>query len=357
MPAPVPACAARALAHAAARGDFRVPGAGTGRAFARGMRGCAAAIVASILLAGCGGQSIATGAAADAGAPPFPTGTYTSCAQGLRDDMLDIAGFEQGATLDVVQHGSTLIATYVDQNGSTNALAFAPATSTSATLAGEAQVSAGFSVDCVQGVGAMGTYPAVLDATAGALTYSAGTVFLTLTGTVHGDAGPCGPTSMPATFWVVGAGGPAVEPAATAPPPSPTGLSGTYACTSQVETEYASGGSKDFVAGGGPGGQLTLTRTGATLSAHYSGDTALAGTLHLDLATATTATAAGQDLTTLCDVPIGTPGALKPGTQSVAAASLTAVGPTLFLSFSGTMDAGSACAGARKAGSAICTKQ
>lgn len=329
------------------------------------MRSRVGAVLVSLYLAGCGGQSVVTNASgtdagADSGAPAFPTGTYTSCAEGLRDNMLNLAGFEEGATLTVAADGDALRATYVDMNGVTSTLGFAPTSSTSARLAGTGAVTAGFAVQCVQGVGSVGSYPATLDVTDGALTYAAGTVFLTVTGTVHGDAGPCGPVSAPATFWVVAADGPVAQPDGAVATPSATGLAGSYACISQVETAYESGGMKQFVAGGGENGTLMLTGEGATLQAAYSGDTALAGTLHFDVATDTTATAtASQSVTVPCEVPIGM-GAPPPqtsGTLSVGAASISALGTTLFLSFSGAMNASSACAGARKAGSVICTRQ
>jgi hypothetical protein len=135
---------------------------------------------------------------------------------------------------------------------------------------------------------------------------------------------------------------------------------GAYSCTSQVETAYESNGGKQFVASGGQGGALTLLQQGTTLTAPYSSDSALVGTLQFDLATETTATAsAGQSVTTPCEVPVSTTSGVPetPGTLSVSAASVTALGSTLFLSFAGTMAASSACAGARKAGSVICERQ
>lgn len=312
---------------------------------------------------GAAGAAAAGDAGAGAGATRFPTGTYTTCAEGLYDNILNAAGFEDGATLDVAQDGGALTATYVDQSGATSTLGFTLTSSTSATLAGTAQITAGFSVQCVHGPGNVGTYPAVMDATAGALTVAGGTMFLTVTGTVHGDAGSCGPQSAPATFWVVGADGPAAEPSAdTTTPPPATALPGVYTCNSQVETRYESDGTKQFVAGGGQGGTLEVAQDGATLTANYAGDTGIAGTLRFDPATETTAiatAAAHQNATTPCEVPIGA-GSAPPqtsGTLSVAAASITAVGPTLFLSFAGAMDASSACTGAQKAGSVICHKQ
>jgi len=109
-------------------------------------------------------------------------------------------------------------------------------------------------------------------------------------------------------------------------------------------------------------GTLTLTQDGADVTAVYSGDSAVTGTLFLTATTATTAIAeANQTMTAPCTVPISTVTGGGPSptpmTLPLTAGSLALVGSTLFVSFTGTMDAGSACPGALLAAGLICSKQ
>jgi hypothetical protein len=105
---------------------------------------------------------------------------------------------------------------------------------------------------------------------------------------------------------------------------------------------------------------LTLAQSGAVVTAEYSGDSWLSGSLRFAVATSTSAMAGpGQTLATPCQVPINLngpppPAGLEP--LSVEAASLTMDGATLFLSFAGTM-MGPTCGGAEAAGSLTCSKQ
>jgi hypothetical protein len=337
---------------------------------------CAIQTLLTLLSMGCGGSLDSGGAAAGdsgastgdsgaAGTEAFPVGTYTTCVEGMHDNVLNTAGFQSGAVLTLTQSGGTLSAKYVDQNGATSSFEFASTTSTVGTLAPSGQTASGFSGMCVQGPGNAGVYPAVMTATAGALTYDEGTVFVMLEGAMLDDAGPCGAQSTPAAFWLLcedrqgGAPspGPAGATTTTSPPQLPVG---PYTCSSQVETYDAVQGMGEYVAGGS-NGTLTLTQTGADVTAQYTSDSAIGGTMLLTATTATTASpAASQSLTVPCAVPIdpsGAPPSLSPSPLPVAAGSLAVVGSTLFLSFAGTMDARSSCAGADVAGSLICTKQ
>ena len=326
----------------------------------------------ALLSMGCGGSldsggGSGGGSVADSGASgtqAFPVGTYTTCAQGVHDNVINSAGFQSGAVLTLAQSGDTLTATYVDQNGATSSFEFAQATSTTAALAPTGQTASGFSTMCVQGPGDEGFYPAVMGAAAGALTYDQGMVFVTLDGGVQGDAGACGTQATPASFWLLcedrqgGAASPAPAGAATtaSAPQLPVGQ---YACSTQVETYDSVHGINNYVAAGG-NGTLTLTQTGADVTAQYTGDSTLAGTLLLTAGTPTTASAqANQTLTAACDVPMGSGGAPSqtPGPLPIAAGSLAVVGSTLILSFAGTADARSSCSGAQMAGSLICSKQ
>jgi hypothetical protein len=136
---------------------------------------------------------------------------------------------------------------------------------------------------------------------------------------------------------------------------------GSYACRADFEAYEDVAGEKEYSAGGATG-TLTLTQTGTAVTADYEGDMYVAGTMHLAATTATTAIAdENQTLSALCTLPIndGTGGGPSQTLQvlPVGAGSLSVVGPTLFLSFAGTMGAGSACAGASMGGSLVCTKQ
>ena len=103
----------------------------------------------------------------------FPTGTYTSCAQGAHNPsgnkFLSVAGFQDGARLTLAQNGTTVTSTYVDQNGLTQSLIFSTTMDTLATIAKKGQVITGFTGICVLGRGIGANYPASMTVTAGAL--------------------------------------------------------------------------------------------------------------------------------------------------------------------------------------------
>ncbi len=304
----------------------------------------------------CGARASLDGAAAtgDAGTDAsFPVGTYTQCAFGTVSSgpFLIPSGFDDGATMTITQDGDTRTATFVDGSNRTATWTFAPTTSVSATLAPSAQSSIGFgSSVCVYGVGVSNEsfFPTKFDAISGALTYQSGAVFATLDGelTSHAD---CGDVSAPASVWVGCTGGPA--PVVTAPASASPFPIGEYTCTSQIGTHAMLDGKNWFITSGN-GGVLTLTQTGTHVTANYIGDTELAGTLDLTLDTATTGNAdASQTLTARCEL------APTTGELPITAASLTAEGGTVFLSFAGTMSASSACPGAEKIAALVCSKK
>lgn len=296
-------------------------------------------------------------------APRFPSGTFTTCARGQHNPdgniFLNSAGFEPGAALTLSQSGAAVKATYVDLNGLSQSLTFTTLTATSAALAQPAQVSAGLSALCVKRPGSSSPYPASMNATAGAMTYNAGTVFVALTGGLVSEAGECGRLTQPdAALWLLcgeRAGGPFRADEA-APPPATRLPAGTYSCRSQVESSAQVNGIRN-VAGGGGTGTLRLAQDGAKVSIAYAGDTYLRGALRFGVTTSTTAAAeTGQTLQTPCTIPMGKASAPPtPQPLSVAAGSLTLVGSKLFVSFTGTM--GSSCADAQVAGTLICSKQ
>jgi hypothetical protein len=324
------------------------------------------AILLAVQVAGCQARALVEAAGAqsrDPGAARFPSGTYTTCAQGEHNPdgniFLNTAGFESGTVLTLSQSGTTVNATYVDQNGSSQSLRFTTRSATSASLAEPAQVRAGLLTLCVRKPGAAAPYPATMSVTAGAMTYNADTVFVTLTGSLVSEAGECGRLSQPdATFWLACDGRAAGRLAAgdAAAPPATQLPVGRYSCNSQIESYAPFNGIRN-VAGGGATGTLTLAQDTAKASATYAGDSYLVGTLRFGLTTSTTAGAeAGQTLLTRCTIPMGrdipSP-TLQP--LSIAAGSFTLVGSKLFVSFIGTL--GSSCADAQVAGTLICSKQ
>lgn len=288
----------------------------------------------------------------------FPIGKYTSCAQGTHNpsgnNFLNASGFENGAVVTLTQSGTSVTSTYIDQNGVTQSLSFSTTRGTTATLAQKGQVIHGFASLCVLGPGNEKGYPASMTVNAGTLTYNAGTVFLALTGSLQSDAGACGRLSQPgASFWVLceDREGGAVPPIDAMPPPV-TKLAGQYSCSTQVDTLYSINGLNNYVASGASG-KLTLTVGRSKVTGRYSGDPSLAGTMRFRATTPTAAIAeAGQILMASCmGVPSQTPEPLP-----VATGMLTLTDSTLFLSFAGTMAAGSSCPGAKLAGSLICTR-
>ena len=295
-------------------------------------------------------------------------GAYANCAQGVHNpsgnEFLNAAGFQDGARLTLTRSGTTVTSAYVDQNGLTQSLRFSTtAADTVAAIHQKGQVIPGFTSLCVLGPGKKTGYPASMTVTGGALTYNAGMVFLTLTGELRSDAGGCGTLSQSrARFWVVcenRQGGPVASVDAVPAPVAPVAqLSvGQYSCSTQVETLEHINGRNHYVAGGASG-TLTLSEDGAKVTARYSGDTSLAGTLRFTATTSTTARAeAGQTLMAPCLSPMGTGRPSRtPELLPIAAGSLTMIDSTLFMSFAGTTADSSSCPGAQVAGSVICSK-
>jgi hypothetical protein len=303
-----------------------------------------------LAVAGCG-----SGAGTDrtSPVPQFPVGTYSTCASGFAGPTGNVfpnpTGFEAGATLTVTQSGSTVTATYVDFNHVSTSFDFEVTAPTSGRLAAGGQTVKTLIGQCVLGPRQFASFPTTLTANVGTLTYASGTALLSVEGTVAGK-GACGEHSEPSkTFWVVCGDGPTAPPSETT---APTGASlpvGTYSCQSQVEAEQ----NNEFSASGDHG-TLTLTQTGSVVTAKYSGDWALEGTLDLDVTSDTSATAAsGQSMATPC--PAGPYQSPEP--MPVTAASLVVDGSALLLSFAGTMGASAPCAGALEAGTLYCSKQ
>ena len=139
-------------------------------------------------------------------------------------------------------------------------------------------------------------------------------------------------------------------------PAFPTGV---YACSSTLSAAGTYGGeSYESVAGGT--GVLTVTQSGAVVTAAYAGDLFLTGTLRFVATTDSSAepAAPGQTLTVECPAPFGGP---VQQTVSVKSGSLTMDGATLFLSFSGPAipngTGASACDGVTIPGTLTCSTE
>ncbi len=297
----------------------------------------------------------------------FPVGAYTRCAEGIHNedgnDFLDVVGFASGAVLTLVESGETITATYVDEDGNARSYTFATTTSSSASLAPAGQTASGFSGLCVQGPGDEGWFPAAMTASTGTLTYDEGIVFVTLDGVLQGDGGACGTESTHSSDWIVcdirQGGAPSPEPTLT---PVTAQLPGRpYTCSAEIATYDDVDGEMEFVTSGETG-TLELAQGATSVSARYTGESDLTAALTFTATTATTALAgAGQSVMTPCTVPVAAFGGDGPSPTPVAlpidAASIAVDGETLFVSFAGTMDANSTCAGARMAVTLVCEPQ
>jgi len=138
---------------------------------------------------------------------------------------------------------------------------------------------------------------------------------------------------------------------------TPVFPTGVFSCQSSLQASGTyQGESYESVSGGT--GTLTVTQSGRVVSAAYTGDLFVSGTLEFVATTDGSAepAAAGQTLTFLCPAPFGT---MQSQGLSIASGSLTMDGTTLFLSFSGTATPASpgpsACDGVTIPGTLTCT--
>lgn len=312
-------------------------------------------------------------ASADLGPTQFPTGTYTNCAKGTfstSGQELNVSGFDTGGALTVSHNGANIESTYVDENGVAQSVHFAPSTNTSASLVDPGQTIPGFGVQCVRGLGNVATKPASMVLRAGTLSYNAGAAFITLRGgvqsTASADADACGAGSnLDTTFWLLceerhGDALPSVDEAAanaSAPAVATQIPLGDFTCSSEVAT-HARINNKDWFISGGASGTLTLTADGLNITAHYSGDSGIAGSLRMLTTSATTAgTETVQTLAAPCGVSAETNApsqTFAPFTVSVA--SLAWVDSALIISFAGDRTATDACPAAQLAGGVICSR-
>jgi hypothetical protein len=119
-----------------------------------------------------------------------------------------------------------------------------------------------------------------------------------------------------------------------APPEFPAGV---YACSSSMNASGSFQGT-NFESVGGGNGTLTITQSGWVVTAAYTGDTFVQGSLEFVVTTEASAVPAspGQTVTIDCFVPLG-PSEQQPLDLplEVASGALTMDGSTVFLSFSG----------------------
>lgn len=292
----------------------------------------------------------------------FPLGTFAFCARGMHNEgeFMSSAFIEDGGVLTVTRNGKRLDARYTDPSGQKSEFEFEVATNSLASIARAQPPVSGYMSECVMNLGGLDLYPAELTVSAGALTYDRDTVFLTLGGTLNDvDATPCGSHSAPADLWLTCERSESTRPSSSRSAPargndSTSAIStGDYACTSQIETFLHDGGTTMYM-GSGDDGTLTLSRSGAAVTATYRGDTFVGGTMNFALTTATSARAESSDGPSLrCEV---VPGETTFPLSQGWAGSLTMVENRLFLSFSGTMGANSPCSGTKKMGTLMCTR-
>jgi hypothetical protein len=302
----------------------------------------------------------------DATAPAFPLGTYTSCADGIHGagHVVNTAGVQSGASLTLAQAGSTVTASYVDGNGVHNEFDFVPTSQTSATLAPHKQVATGLATACMGTIGVGPLHHGSLDLTSGELTYDARTVFAFVEGTAEVDGGgTCPGQSSPATYWIIcgeGDGGAMPPPDAGAPSVPPPFPVGDYTCDSEIATYSGANGLHGYGTDVGTG-SLRVAQMGGEVTAAYTGDVQIAGTLKFVVTTSASASAEpGQSLTASCPPVISRDGGIQrppPGNYplSVSAASLIVDATTLYVSFVATT--GSTCPGEEQQGTLICAKQ
>jgi hypothetical protein len=136
---------------------------------------------------------------------------------------------------------------------------------------------------------------------------------------------------------------------------SPSFPTGIYSCESSLSIAGTYQG-MHWTAVGGGNGTLAVTQAGSVVTAAYTGDSFVSGTMTFTVTSPGSAeptTTADETMNVLCLIPGDGP----MQSTSIAAGTLTMDGTTLFLSFSGTMQPGteaSACDGLTVPGTLTC---
>ena len=272
----------------------------------------------------------------------FPLGAHDNC---FYSTFLQTSGgggvAGPGGAIVVSQTGSTLTVGYGGDGGALDtSLAFTPTSPTSATLAAGQELD-GVRVAC----GELAFAPAVTQLSAGALTYNADTLFLSVVGTAEPlDAGagctnPGGPVGFvvtcideaaPADAGIVDSG---TEAQASR-------FVGSYSCQSAVQQD-----GPGIVSVNGSESALTVTQAGGLLTVAIDNTSPVWGSLEFE---ATTDDTAGPAVATESVQVACVPG-LTAATVAVAASTLTVDGTTLVLSLEGT-----GCDGDQVSASLVC---
>jgi hypothetical protein len=284
--------------------------------------------------------------------------------QGSQDNDGGFDGIETGFiaadAIGLQQHGDVVTATFIGQNGSTQAQ-FDATTSTAATLNDSST-------------------PAL----AGSLVYSSGALFASFSGMAPSGSG----SSSPVTSWVACAtfGGQigtiaaasvgadmfpvglytscdeGVMPTASTVPP-PSSLAGHYTCQEFVDA-YGMTSTFTYFNGSHEGiGTLVIAGSGGALTAQYeeeSGGSVLGvGNIGFAAVSDSAATlATEQSLTMSCLTPTlydGPTPSQVPQTLPLTAGALTIVGSTVMVSAMGTMGSTSVCPGQLTSVTLVCT--
>lgn len=297
----------------------------------------------------------------------FPLGTYSDCQWLLTGGTFEQASSPATLTLAPICDASGCSASSVVasfRSGQTTATLTMRATSdSSATLSGPGQGFPGEWGFCgggaVQrgdgGVAIADPAPtgATLSTTSAELAVDQGTAFLQLEGPVidvQGSPG-CPPDTPPADGLSAllvcdvssGRGAGSVRgPSAT----TSRFVTGAYACDSTAASVVSYEGTEDHSTIGGAG-TLTLTASGSSLRAVYSGDTNATGTLDFVVTSDSSANPVpGQTITVGCGAidPTTSAQVTAPTPAAVGAAALTTDGKALYLTFFSKTPGGGTCA-------------
>ena len=193
--------------------------------------------------------------------------------------------------------------------------------------------------------------PDVTQLGAGSLTYNGGTLFLSVVGSAEPlDAGGgCTNPGGPAAFLVLCTGNAAAggSDAGADAGALASNFVGTYACLSSIG-EYGPG----IQALSGDNGTLTVTQTGGVLTAAYTNDVLVTGSLQFVPVSATAAAPAvpNETMQVMCDSVTTGPLLMSLMSLSVTSSTLALEGTRVFLAFT----TGNACDGAPLTVSLVC---
>jgi hypothetical protein len=254
------------------------------------------------------------------------------------------------------QSGSTITVGYGGDGGIPDtSLEFTPTSDNSATLP-TGQQRAGIEIVCVSeqsgpGLSDPGFGPSVAQLASGSLTYNAGTLFLSVIGTVEapGAYGQCASLGEPVAFIITcsddtGADGGASEADLSAGP-SGSAFVGVYECTPAIwQVQPGNPGGESGTSGSST---LTITQTGRVLTATLGDNLLFKGSLEFVATTSNAAVPAAPNQTMQVTCVDGEQNSL-----SVASSTLTIDDSSVVLSF-----AGSGCGGYDIAGSLLCASR